>query len=404
MARMPLRDDTDADTGRRTAAILAGVALALAALVAHIGRLAESPAAAAVPALGLLGPGKAGMLRGLPLDGNGLPPAGSAQLAREALAGSPLAYEPFFVAAAAGFQGSASAGTAADAALLREALHRNPRAREAHFLMLRHEVGSGDLKAAISHLAVMNRLTGGIADKMMPAVGMAIQTERQADDAVAGLAPHPELYAPFLRGFSQVPKPPALAVRLVTRLPQAGLADAKVRGLAIGVLVKAQAFAEARAIWGGTGARAELVHSPDFADTKAPPPFNWALAEDTTGVAERAEGGMFVSYFGRVPGPLTSQLLTLAPGTYKARLVYRSEGGSPGALGLQLMCVGSQTPLFDQPLAGAAGTNQALTVTFPIPDQGCKGQVLSVSGRVQESRDPQQAVLRRLDIALGGSK
>jgi hypothetical protein len=390
-----------ADSGNRTLAVLAGALLLALALIAHLGRLAESPAAARVPGLAMIGAGKAGQLRGLILDANGLPPAGSQSIAREALAGAPLAYEPFFVAAAAGFREVKSNGSAADAALLGEALRRNPRAREAHFLMLRHAVGTGNLTQAIEELAVMNRLTGGIADKLMPAVGMAVRDVRQASDAAAALGPHPELLESFLKGFAQSPKGPDVSIALVTRLPRTALFDPEVRDAAIAELVHAQAFTEARALWGaGIGGGNGLVHSADFADSIASPPFNWALQENTSGVAERAKGGgLSVDYYGRVPGPLVSQLLTMPPGRFKAHIEYRTESGSPDALGLQLQCVGNDSLIFVQPLSAKPGLLQVLTVTFSVPVAGCKGQYLTVAGRVQESRDPQAVWVRRLDVA-----
>ncbi len=395
-----------ANSGNRPLAILAGAALLALALFAHLGRLAESPAAARVPGLSMIGAGKVGQLRGLILDENSLPPVGSERIAREALAGAPLAYEPFFVAAAAGFRNVRSNGSAADAALLTEALRRNPRAREAHFLMLRHAVGAGNLTQAIEELAVMNRLTGGIADKLMPAVGMAVRNVRQANDVAAALGPHPELLESFFRGFADSPKGPDVSIALVTRLPRTALADPAVRDAAIAELVHAQAFVQARELWGaGIGGSSGLVHSADFADSKASPPFNWALQENTSGVAERAKGGgVSVDYYGRVPGALVSQLLTLQPGLYKARIEYRTESGSPGALGLQLQCVGAEAMIFDQPLSAKPGLLQVLNVTFPVPVSGCKGQYLSVAGRVQESRDPQAVWLRRLDVAPAEKK
>ncbi|MEO7384535.1 MAG: hypothetical protein ABIU18_06340 [Novosphingobium sp.] len=394
-----MTDETNAEAPHRTRAVLAAALLLLLALAAHAGRLAELPAAARIPGIGLIGPGNIGKLRGLPLDAAGLPPLHSEALAGPALAGAPLSYEPFFVAAAAGFRGGTAQGAAGDAALLREALRRNQRAREAHYLLLRNAVGAGNIKEAIGEIAILTRLTNGATDKMMAAVGTSVTTERQADDAIAGLASYPELLGPFLIGYAQGAKPAALSVHLVTHLPRAALADPNVRNVAVSLLVSAQAFGEARSLWGAAAGKAALINNPDFAKTTARPPFDWTLVEDSTGVAEHApQGGLSVDYYGREPGPIASQLLTLAPGRYKARLQYRTDGGSPGALGLGMRCAGGDTTLFMQPLTGKIGTVQILTVRFVVPAHGCAGQFVSIAGRIQESRDPQQALIRRLDL------
>ena len=392
-------DQLDAEAPHRTRAVAVAVLLLAVALLSHVGRLGESTVAASIPGISLIGPGDIGKLRALPLDANGLPPRGSEALAGAALASAPLSYEPFFVAAAAGFRGNNAPGTAADAALLRESLRRNGRAREAHYLLLRNAVSAGNIKEAIGEIAVMNRLTTGVTDKLMTALGEAVTSERGADDAVAGLAPHGELFGPFLIGYAQKPKPAALSVYLIKRLPRAAFAEPKVRDLAVSILVGAQAFAEARSLWGAAPGSSALVNNPDFAGTLAHPPFDWTLVENSTGVAEHAaQGGLSVAYYGREPGPIASQLLTLAPGRYKARIEYRSESGSPGALGLGLRCAGTGTNLFEQPLIGKIGTMQFLTISFAVPAAGCAGQLVSIAGRVQESRDPQQAMIRRFDV------
>ncbi len=399
-----MRIERDSETGshRVLKALAAGLAVAALAIVAHVGRIAESSVAGAVPALGSFGPGKIGQLRAIQLDQTGAVPDGTAQLGREALGKAPLAYEPFMAVAASGFREKGATGTAADARQLTEALRRNPRSREARYFLMRHALGTGDLRGAVDHIAVLNRLNSGVNEQLMPGLGAAIRSEKQVDEAVAALAPHPELIEPFLRGFSAKAKPAALSTRLIQRLPSTSFADPAVRRQSIRLLISAQAFSQARQLWGG--GTSGLIHSPDFSDTSAPPPFNWDLRAKSTGAAERdPAGGLAIDYFGRAPGLLVSQLLTLTPGTYKARLDYRTLGGLPGALGLQLTCAGKDLRVFDQPLTGAAGSNQALMLTFTVP-QGCPGQQLAIVGRAQESRDSQQVRVQRLDVTAGAAK
>lgn len=402
-----MRIERDSETGshRVLKALAAGVAVAALALVANFGRtLEKSSVSAAYPELAEFGPGKIGQLRAIQLDQSGAVPAGTAELGRAALAKAPLAFEPFLAVAASGFRDKAAIGTAADARLLTEALRRNQRSKEARYFLMRHALGTGDLSGAVSHISVLSRLTNGVTQQLMPGLGVAIRSEKQVDEAVAALAPHPELLEPFLKGFVARPKPAALSIRLVQKLPRRSFADPLVRQQAIRLLISAQAFSEARALWGTGAGGSGLLHSPDFSDTKAPPPFNWDLRADATGAAERdPAGGLAIDYFGRSPGPLVSQLLTLDPGTYKARLDYRTTGGTPGALGLQMTCAGKDLRVFDQPLIGAAGSSQALMVTFTVP-QGCPGQQLTIAGRMQESRDSQQAVVRKLDVTSGAAK
>jgi len=375
-------------------------------LLAQCGSGAGRSAEVRLLLLGAIGPGKLGELKSLKLDSEGKAPASIDAVARRALPGSPLAFEPFFGVAAASFRDKTSVGGARDAALLQEALRRNPRSREARLLLLRHALGTGKLSEAIDQIAVLNRLTPGAANQLMAGLGGAIRSQRQVDEAVDALKPHPELYRPFLRGFKLARQAPELAIRLVSRLPEPALADPVVRKMAIEEMVEAKAFAEARALWGkGLGKPGQLVHSPDFSDSKAPPPFNWTLAESESGVAERDRGGgLLVDYYGRSPGLLASQLLTLAPGSYTARLEYSTEAGNPSAPGVQVRCAGSPAPRALLPLDAMVGASRTASLAFTVPAEGCKGQVLGLAGRVQERRDPQTLLVRRLDAVRGGGQ
>jgi hypothetical protein len=388
-------------------AVAIALILSVAGLLAALGREAERPRAAKLPFVGMIGPGRIGQLRGLELDSEGKAPKGIDAVARRALSGAPLAFEPFFGVAAAAFRGPQQVGTKQDAALLREALRRNPRSRESRLMLMRHAVGTGDLKGAIDELTVLNRLNGGAIEQLMVGLGSAISSERQIDEAVAALKPHPELYRPFVRGFRQAKKPGALAVRLVPQLPPAALADRQVRSDAIQLMIDAQAFAQARKLWGvGLAAKpGELVFSPDFADSKAPPPFNWELTENSTGVAERVAGaGISARYYGRTPGPLARQLLTLGPGAYTASVDYRTTDGVPGIMALQIRCTGSNLLLGERLLDGKLGAERVTSLGFTVPDAACSGQTINLAGRPAETRDPQEVAVRSITLKPGGGQ
>jgi hypothetical protein len=391
---------------RKLALTLAlSAAIAAPAIMAATARTAQRPGRAGGMLAEVIGPARLGVLRSLKLDSEGKPPRGIEDVARAALPGSPLAYEPFFGVAAAGFRQPGSFGGTRDAELLKEALRRNPRSREARALLLRHEIGAGRTAGAIGQLAVLNRLNGGAIEKLMDALGARLATPRQVDEAVEALKPHPELYRPFITGFANANRPAELGVRLVLQLPDTALRDPEVRRLAIGELVKAKEFTAARRMWGGTAQAGTTVHSPDFSDRRSPPPFNWRLEVNESGAAERTRsGGLEVAYYGRTPGTLVSQVVTLAPGGHTLKLDYRTLGGTPGALGIELRCVGADRAFVAEPLSGRVDADQSLSLAFSVPAAECRGQTLAIVGRVQESRDPQQVQLRRLDVQRGAAQ
>lgn len=392
------------DSRRQLQALGAMLAVAAVALLGSMGRIAETRAAASSPMLAALGPGKLGLLRAQQLDSEGKAPKGMDRFARAALPGAPLAFEPFFGVAAVAFRGRNEVGGEREAALLREALRRNPRSREARLLLLRQAVGRGQLKQAIDQIAVLGRLSPGMVDQLMLSLGAAVNSERTVDEATQALRAHPELYHPFVQGYSRADKPAALTIRLVSQLPAEALADPRVRRNAVALLVKVQAFSTARQLWGAAFAqRGELLHSPDFSDRRAPPPFNWEFTENETGVAERAAGGgVDLAYYGRSPGRLLSQLLTLGPGAYRLAIDYRSVDGTSGAIGLEVRCAGQGEALAMLPLGARAGADGEGQLAFTVPADGCAGQVVQFIGRALEERVGQEAMVRRLTLTRGG--
>lgn len=392
------------DSRRQLRALGATLAVAAIALLGSMGRIAETRAAASSPLLASLGPGKLGLLRAQQLDSEGKAPKGMDRFARAALPGAPLAFEPFFGVAAVAFRGRDEFGGARETALLREALRRNPRSREARLLLLRQAVGRGQLGEAIDQIAVLGRLSPGVVDQLMLSLGAAVNSERTVDEAAQTLRAHPELYRPFIQGYARTDKPAALTVRLVSKLPAEAMADPRVRRTAVGLLVKVQAFATARQLWGAAYAQqGSLLHSPDFSDRRAPPPFNWEFTENETGVAERADGGgVELVYYGRSPGRLLSQLLTLGPGSYRLGIDYRSIDGTPGAIGLEVRCAGQEQALAMLPLGARAGADGEGQLSFTVPDSGCAGQTVQFIGRALEERVGQEALVRRLSLTRGG--
>lgn len=388
-------------TRKGLTALAAGSALALASLLAYAARSAEAPAARAMPGLNELGPKKLGILRSQLSGQQGLVPAGTDRSARQALAAVPLAWEPFFGVAAMGFRKRGSFGTEKDAELLREALRRNPRALPPRLLLLRHESSAGRLNEALDQLAVIGRLDGATAEKLLNGIGAATSSTRQVDEVTVALAPHPQFYVPFLRGFASVTRPAELVEHLASRLPAAAKSDPYLRMVVMGQLVQAGKFDAARGMWTAQAKRGQggLVNSPDFADDNVPPPFSWVMTEDSTGVAERSTSGqILLVYYGRTPGPLLRQLLTLNPGNYRARLNYSPESGTPGAISLQVLCADDGTPLGQFALDGKNGVARSISLAFTVPDGHCTGQYLQLAGRVQETRQAQQLYASSLGV------
>lgn len=399
---------SSADLRRLLGFITLFVALAAAIFLAGIARVAQSPAAGASGGLERIAPGALGVIRfELAQIGSGRIAVDPA-LARRALGGLPFASDPFTALAADGLSRNPKGTTGREAALLAEALRRDPRSRTARILLLRQLAASGDLEGAFSQLAAFGRLNPGLVETIMEAITSRITTPRQVDEALAAIDQHEALYRPFVKRMSTKAKPAEVVLRLAERLPAHVMTDPDTRGYVVEQLVKSGQYAVARNIWqrANPSGASGLVHSPDFSDSAASPPFNWKLAVDSTGAAERNRGGgLNIAYYDRNPGPLAEQLLTLGAGLYRLRAEFEVLGGTADNVQLVLACIGSEKPIAAIPFtAGKTGINRR-AMDIAIPALGCPGQTLSISGVASEERGETQLLVRRIDLtAKGGSQ
>lgn len=164
-------------------------------------------------------------------------------------------------------------------------------------------------------------------------------------------------------------------------------------------LVAAHQYDKARALWtqiAGT-APGNGIFDPAFADLSAPPPFNWMLTSSAVGLAER-RNGLHVIFYGQEDGPLASQLLLLAPGTYRIAMPVTGDTGHARSLVWTLACANSSTPFSRfvlDPAAAARGW------TFSVPT-GCPAQKLVLSGSSADMPQQVDVTIARLRLERQG--
>src|SRR4029078_4582807 len=91
--------------------------------------------------------------------------------------------------------------------------------------------------------------------------------------------------------------------------------------------------------------RRDLIFDAGFSNPAPPPPFNWTLTSSTVGLAERQSGGkLHVIFYGQEDGVLASQLLVLAPGTYRLAMRVTGGGAQLRSLRWSLTCAKARAP------------------------------------------------------------
>lgn len=384
---------------RRLTAVGVAAAMATAVLAANVARVAEAPISA--QAFGSHGPAALGDVRRqlveLQLGKKDIDISAAAR----ALASMPLASDPFVLLAAGDLAKDPRGSGGREAALLKEALRRDPRSRTARILILRNMAANGDLRGAFEQLDVLSRLSPGLVNQAMASLGGLINTPQRMVQALAALTGHRSLYGPFVTGLVGKNHPREVIARLGQGLPADVLAQPDIRGSVVGQLVDVQEFALARSIWqrGNAAASTGLVFSPDFADHRTAPPFNWQMLETTSGSAAFGkERGLAVVYYDRSPGRLARQVITLAPGRYTLSVDFALVSGSSDNIRLQVSCFGAPQLLADLPLFSPKPGLTKSTLSFAVPAQGCSGQELSIGGVATARRSETEVDLQRVDI------
>lgn len=316
----------------------------------------------------------------------------------------PIADEPFF------FFGlrAVLAGKLADAELLLiEARNRNPRNKLARLALLSLYLRTNRVTQAAPELAAFSRLESRAGRFLVPELLPLARTPESRATLVAAIGDQP-LMAELLEQLVRDGADPPTILSLAGRQPAPSDGNlARWQSDLIDRLVEQGEIRSARALWARFVGEdpASLIYDLDFRGLKGPPPFNWSLAGNDVGVAERARGGgLDIEYFGRRSAPLAEQLLLLPPGPY--RLEFRAEGDADAQgsrLVARISCRGRTATLGEILIRGLTYTPRTASLDFTVPS-GCDAQELGFYGQAGEFPNSQRAKITGLSLRpVGGS-
>ena len=252
------------------------------------------------------------------------------------------------------------------------AIARDPRSLPAHYFLADALLRTGNAGGGLREIGILASLAPG---------------------GVASVAPYVAAYAKDRRTWGQLRElfrsNPALEGTVLTALAADAsnvdmvLSLANNRGLGtqwlptlLNSLVAARKYEKAREIWANAAHvrnSSDQLYDGNFAEARAPAPFNWVLMSSSVGKAERgARGGLRVIFYGREDGLLAHQLLLLPAGAYRLSM---ASAGDARALTWSIRCDGAQAPIAAIPL-NVAG---ARPWDFTVP-ASCPAQWLELSG------------------------
>ena len=304
---------------------------------------------------------------------------------------APLAPEPYLVR---GVQAQLAGDMAAAERAFSAAKSRNPRSLPARYFLADHYLRQGDAGSGLREIAVLARLAPNGVRSLAPYVAASARQRETWPQLRALFGAEPVLEQAALQALAADAANAKAVLALSTRKGP----DAVWLPQIVDSLVKAGRYAEARGLWatvsGIQSDGAGLVYDPQFADAKAPPPFNWTLTSSSVGLAERQRGGgLHVIYHGREDGPLASQLILLPPGQYRLASAVSGSGSRAAGLRWQLWCVSSNKEialraLKDMPPGGWA---------FEIPP-GCGAQRLELFGASSDMPQANELTIRSIRL------
>ncbi len=155
---------------------------------------------------------------------------------------------------------------------------RNPRDPAARLLLADSLLRRGEVRAGLEEMIALARIMPHSSGPVGPALAAFAKTPGAQQSLRPVLASNPSLRAQVLSTLAQ----DAANARLVLRLAPSSASelglDRPWEGIMLNALVAAGRVVEARALWHdltGLDRRDALIINGNFANWKAPPPFNW---------------------------------------------------------------------------------------------------------------------------------
>ena len=333
----------------------------------------------------------------------------SRQGAFSALARSPLAEDPFLLAA---IDSLAKGDEQKGEALLAETRRRDPRSRTARLILLDRYLRTNRTAEAGVEIAVLNRLIAQAAEVLVPELARMISDPKTGGALIGLLRDDPAMRDAVLGKLASGGADPELILRVARSTGAGGRSGPEPawQPALLSKMVEKGDVQRAHLLWRGFAGVSEAdpaatPYDGTFRGLPGPAPFNWQLLSSPAGVAERTQAqSLDVDYYGRERAALATQLLMLEPGRY--RLSFRAQGDATGQ-GSRLAWVvacsgGAAAQLLEAPLQRVGSAPKTIAAAFTVPPSGCPAQWLRLTGIPDEFPTGQSATIADVRIRPEG--
>ncbi|WP_394729495.1 tetratricopeptide repeat protein [Altererythrobacter sp. GH1-8] len=313
------------------------------------------------------------------LENRGDPTSVDLASLNSALSWAPLEDEPYTFAAAQQF---GSGDPERVEALLKVALHRNPRSREARVYLLEHLVDQGRAREAIEQIEILSLLMPDRRGLFQSNLLYLVTFPDTRPEAIAALTDN-TIRLNLMRSLANAGASASMILDTHDAFEDFDLGADPSASISswIAPLIERSDYNGALRVWRrfNPEAKAGALLVDNKFSGRFGPPFGWTIRSGPNGYAKLGDAGLTGEYYGRRPASLAQQVLLLSPGAYKISF---SDLASVGPLKFVIRCLGGQELAND-------GIEQKLATTFSVPTSGCDAQTIEISGR---PTDPPRSV------------
>ncbi len=252
--------------------------------------------------------------------------------------------------------------------------------------LIQHAVDQGDVPGALADFDIALRTSSNAPKVLFPVLARATR-DPHLTTPIARLLDRPDDWRLMFLNYAvtQAHAGPGMSAVVLKMRDRRVITDSQVDQTLVAELVAEQQFALARRVREAFRRTSpDLVQDADFSRADLDYPFGWRLTQagDVGAQRVRVEGqtGLNLRASPSGSGPVATQLLTLAPGTYRLWTQTGVALADPAALPFwTLTCAqagGGQIALLDQP----AQARQAAAIAVTVPTD-CPAQWLSLNLR-----------------------
>jgi len=313
---------------------------------------------------------------------------------------APLAPEPYLVR---GVEAQLAGNSALAGRAFEAARYRDPRSLAAHYFLADHYLKTNQTNAGLVELARLTRFVPDGITSVARYYAAYAKAPGGAAPIKAMLRSNPQIEDPILAALAGDPANADLVLSLASGDAHSQTKPHLWHGRLVGSLVAAGNYAKARQVWSklaGEPSPASGLFDPGFSGRIAPPPFNWTLQSNASGVAEAVgDGRLHLVYYGRDDTTLASQTLTLAPGRYRLSFKVQGSAKTLSSLSWKLACLPKGPQILSLGFVGSGGRASG---DFSV-GRDCGAQQLSLVGTSPDFPESVDAVLFDLQLSRVGS-